>query len=236
MKTVFRLRIPTVCKAIFGLSLNAARVTPWRVISMRQNRVKGGRFTKPVGVLSGVYLGWRMNINKVFLLSRSVGIGKRVLALNGGKEFLLHQHRRSIRTHPRNLAYAKDLFLGQINKVTKSETSPGTCQVSKVASLVTIRGFKKWREKNECRAGTEDVSREQESIGTECTYTLLSTRGLQRGCRSNTYTDRTYIHYKQYIYTLHGQKYVDTPLTCFSHAHFEQVHRICCTLPLMVWE
>ncbi|XP_075995955.1 complex I assembly factor ACAD9, mitochondrial [Genypterus blacodes] len=56
-----------------------------------------------------------MNINTVLLMSRSVGIGRRMLAWSAGREFVLQQ-RRNIRTQSRNLAYAKDLFLGQINK------------------------------------------------------------------------------------------------------------------------
>ncbi|XP_040014921.1 complex I assembly factor ACAD9, mitochondrial [Xiphias gladius] len=56
-----------------------------------------------------------MNVNRLVVLSRAVGVGKRLLAANvrhAGKEV----QRRSIKTHARNLAYAKDLFLGQVNK------------------------------------------------------------------------------------------------------------------------
>ncbi|XP_068598456.1 complex I assembly factor ACAD9, mitochondrial [Brachionichthys hirsutus] len=54
-----------------------------------------------------------MNVSR-FLVS-----SKRLLACtarNAGKEVLRLQQRRSIKTHSRSLAYAKDLFLGQMNK------------------------------------------------------------------------------------------------------------------------
>lgn len=60
-----------------------------------------------------------MNVNKFVVLSKSVKIGQRLLARtagHAGKEVVLLQQRRSIKTHSRNLAYAKDLFLGQVNK------------------------------------------------------------------------------------------------------------------------
>ncbi|XP_056129727.1 complex I assembly factor ACAD9, mitochondrial [Lampris incognitus] len=60
-----------------------------------------------------------MNINRIFALSKSAKIGKRLLACNAkhtGKEIFYLQHHRTIKTHARNLAYAKDLFLGQVNK------------------------------------------------------------------------------------------------------------------------
>ncbi|KAM9361264.1 complex I assembly factor ACAD9, mitochondrial [Symphorus nematophorus] len=63
-----------------------------------------------------------MNVNRLVVLSKSVRLGKGLLACNvnvrhAGKQVLhLQQQRRSIRTHSRNLAYAKDLFLGQLNK------------------------------------------------------------------------------------------------------------------------
>ncbi|XP_068567968.1 complex I assembly factor ACAD9, mitochondrial [Cebidichthys violaceus] len=58
-----------------------------------------------------------MNVNRI--VSKSVQIGQRLLARDtrhAGKEVARLQQRRSIRTHSRNLAYAKDLFLGQVNK------------------------------------------------------------------------------------------------------------------------
>ncbi|XP_068172432.1 complex I assembly factor ACAD9, mitochondrial [Antennarius striatus] len=60
-----------------------------------------------------------MNVNRFLVLSKSVHAGKRLLACtvrDAGKEVLRLQQRRSIKTHTRNLAYAKDLFLGQLNK------------------------------------------------------------------------------------------------------------------------
>nr|XP_046236307.1 complex I assembly factor ACAD9, mitochondrial [Scatophagus argus] len=60
-----------------------------------------------------------MNANRFVLLSKSVQIGKQLLACNvrsAGKDVLRLQQRRSIKTHSRNLAFAKDLFLGQVNK------------------------------------------------------------------------------------------------------------------------
>ncbi|XP_029287756.1 complex I assembly factor ACAD9, mitochondrial [Cottoperca gobio] len=60
-----------------------------------------------------------MNVNRFVVLSRSVRLGQRLLACNvrhAGEEGLPRQQRRSIKTHSRNFAYAKDLFLGQVNK------------------------------------------------------------------------------------------------------------------------
>ncbi|XP_071349877.1 complex I assembly factor ACAD9, mitochondrial [Trachinotus anak] len=60
-----------------------------------------------------------MNVNRLIVLSKTVKVGKRLLACNvrhAGKDVLKVQQRRSFKTHSRNLAYAKDLFLGQVNK------------------------------------------------------------------------------------------------------------------------
>ncbi|XP_034549143.1 complex I assembly factor ACAD9, mitochondrial [Notolabrus celidotus] len=60
-----------------------------------------------------------MNVNRLVVLSKSVKIAKQIVSGNvghAGKDVLLIQQRRSIKTHSRNLAYAKDLFLGQVNK------------------------------------------------------------------------------------------------------------------------
>ncbi|XP_035518614.1 complex I assembly factor ACAD9, mitochondrial [Morone saxatilis] len=60
-----------------------------------------------------------MNVNRLLVFSQSVQIGKRLLVWNArhaGKEVLRLQQRKSIKTHSRNFAYAKDLFLGQLNK------------------------------------------------------------------------------------------------------------------------
>ncbi|KAL3977713.1 cytochrome c oxidase assembly protein subunit 20 [Sarotherodon galilaeus] len=60
-----------------------------------------------------------MNMNRLIVFSRTFRIGQRLLgchARHAGKEELRLQQRRSIKTHSRHLAYAKDLFLGQVNK------------------------------------------------------------------------------------------------------------------------
>ncbi|XP_044026873.1 complex I assembly factor ACAD9, mitochondrial [Siniperca chuatsi] len=59
-----------------------------------------------------------MNVSGL-VFSKSAQIGKRLLACrvrHAGNQVLRLQQRRSIKTHPRSLAYAKDLFLGQVNK------------------------------------------------------------------------------------------------------------------------
>ncbi|XP_031656561.1 complex I assembly factor ACAD9, mitochondrial isoform X3 [Oncorhynchus kisutch] len=57
-----------------------------------------------------------MNINRLIALSKSVQFGKILTsnARHATKEVTLPH--RTIRTHARNLAYAKDLFLGKVNK------------------------------------------------------------------------------------------------------------------------
>uniref|UniRef100_A0AAQ5Z7J0 Acyl-CoA dehydrogenase family, member 9 n=1 Tax=Amphiprion ocellaris TaxID=80972 RepID=A0AAQ5Z7J0_AMPOC len=60
-----------------------------------------------------------MNVHRFIVLSRSFGVGKRLLAgrvRHVGREATLLQLRKSFKTHSRNLAFAKDLFLGQVNK------------------------------------------------------------------------------------------------------------------------
>ncbi|XP_051271446.1 complex I assembly factor ACAD9, mitochondrial [Dicentrarchus labrax] len=60
-----------------------------------------------------------MNGNRLLVFNKSVQIGKRLLVWNArhaGREVLRAQQRRTVRTHSRNFAYAKDLFLGQVNK------------------------------------------------------------------------------------------------------------------------
>ncbi|XP_072308124.1 complex I assembly factor ACAD9, mitochondrial [Eucyclogobius newberryi] len=59
-----------------------------------------------------------MNVNRISLLSKSVKqAGKSFLVSHAGKQVaLLQQQRRSFRSHSPNLAYAKDLFMGQVNK------------------------------------------------------------------------------------------------------------------------
>ena len=58
-----------------------------------------------------------MSVNVVF---KSLHVGRRLLAgnaRNAGKAVVQAEQQRLIRTHCRKLAYAKDLFLGQVNKV-----------------------------------------------------------------------------------------------------------------------
>ncbi|XP_043977302.1 complex I assembly factor ACAD9, mitochondrial [Gambusia affinis] len=60
-----------------------------------------------------------MNVNSFLALSRAFPREKSRLVCHAwylGKQALRVQQRRTIRTHSRSLAYAKDLFLGQINK------------------------------------------------------------------------------------------------------------------------
>uniref|UniRef100_A0A8C6TRR3 Acyl-CoA dehydrogenase family, member 9 n=1 Tax=Neogobius melanostomus TaxID=47308 RepID=A0A8C6TRR3_9GOBI len=59
-----------------------------------------------------------MNVNRILHLSKCVKqTGNRVLVQHAWKEAALHQQQqRSFRTQSRNLVYAKDLFLGQVNK------------------------------------------------------------------------------------------------------------------------
>lgn len=61
-----------------------------------------------------------MNLNKLFVLSRSANLGRNLFAVRvAQKGDCLHrfQSRRFIRSSARSLAYAKDLFLGKVNKV-----------------------------------------------------------------------------------------------------------------------
>lgn len=59
-----------------------------------------------------------MNVNRFALLS-----GRRwkqlLTSAHAGKQVSCRFQRRSFKTHPRHLAYAKELFLGQVNKVTQ---------------------------------------------------------------------------------------------------------------------
>jgi len=60
-----------------------------------------------------------MNVNRFIALSKFVHLGKRLDVCNttqAVKEVLRLQQRRCFKTQSRNLAYAKDLFLGQVNK------------------------------------------------------------------------------------------------------------------------
>ncbi|CAL9703797.1 unnamed protein product [Knipowitschia caucasica] len=78
-----------------------------------------------------------MNVNRIRLLSKSVK-GAGFLRSHGPKEVLhLRQQQRTFRTHAPRLAYAKDLFLGQVNK---NEVFPypeiSNDEVEEVAQLV----------------------------------------------------------------------------------------------------
>ncbi|TMS18811.1 Acyl-CoA dehydrogenase family member 9, mitochondrial [Larimichthys crocea] len=60
-----------------------------------------------------------LTVNRLVLLSKCAQIGKGLLACSvrqAGREALSLRQRRSFRSHCRKLAYAKDLFLGQVNK------------------------------------------------------------------------------------------------------------------------
>ncbi|KAM4581757.1 complex I assembly factor ACAD9, mitochondrial [Fundulus diaphanus] len=60
-----------------------------------------------------------MNVNGFLAVARRLPRGKSTLSCHAwdlGRQALRVQQRRTIRTHSRSLAYAKDLFLGQINK------------------------------------------------------------------------------------------------------------------------
>lgn len=61
-----------------------------------------------------------MNICRLSVLSKFVKLGDPLFVCNlrnAGKCTTPLHHRRTFKTHSRNLAYAKDLFLGQLNKV-----------------------------------------------------------------------------------------------------------------------
>lgn len=65
-----------------------------------------------------------MNVSRLSLLSKLVKFGDPLLVCslrNAGKYMTQLHHRRTFKTHSRNLAYAKDLFLGQLNKVSLTE-------------------------------------------------------------------------------------------------------------------
>ncbi|KAM9758478.1 complex I assembly factor ACAD9, mitochondrial [Menidia menidia] len=60
-----------------------------------------------------------MSVNRFLVLSRTFPIGKQLLPSHlrhVSKKAPNLQQRKSFQTHSRNLAYAKDLFLGQVNK------------------------------------------------------------------------------------------------------------------------
>lgn len=60
-----------------------------------------------------------INVKRLIVFNRTFRIGERLLGCHirhAGKEELRLQQRRTIKTHSRHLAYAKDLFLGQVNK------------------------------------------------------------------------------------------------------------------------
>ncbi|XP_061583870.1 complex I assembly factor ACAD9, mitochondrial [Cololabis saira] len=60
-----------------------------------------------------------MTLNRLFVLSRTFSVRKHLLECFGrqtSKDVVHLQQRRRFKTHSRSLAYAKDLFLGQVNK------------------------------------------------------------------------------------------------------------------------
>ncbi|KAF3689345.1 Acyl-CoA dehydrogenase family member 9, mitochondrial [Channa argus] len=59
------------------------------------------------------------SVNRLIVLSKCVPVGQQLLGCrvkHAGKEVLRLQQRRTFKSQTRNLAYAKDLFLGQVNK------------------------------------------------------------------------------------------------------------------------
>lgn len=81
-----------------------------------------------------------MSVNRLAVFSKSAKTLKRLLSApvgHAGTEALHVQQRRTITTHCRKLAYAKDLFLGQVNK---AEVFPypeiGNDEVSEINQLV----------------------------------------------------------------------------------------------------
>ncbi|KAI7795238.1 complex I assembly factor ACAD9, mitochondrial [Triplophysa rosa] len=57
-----------------------------------------------------------MNLNKLFVLSKSVKLGRNLIAARVGHVGAGCLQKRCIRSSARSLAYAKDLFLGKVNK------------------------------------------------------------------------------------------------------------------------
>ncbi|KAA0707656.1 Acyl-CoA dehydrogenase family member 9, mitochondrial [Triplophysa tibetana] len=57
-----------------------------------------------------------MNLNKLFVLSKSVKIGRNLIAARVGHVGAECLQKRCMRSSARSLAYAKDLFLGKVNK------------------------------------------------------------------------------------------------------------------------
>ncbi len=75
------------------------------------------------------WAGWvstlKMNLNKLIVLSRSVKLGRILFAARDCNR--VWQSRRSIRSSARSLAYAKDLFLGKVNKVMSTNYRINCC-------------------------------------------------------------------------------------------------------------
>ena len=89
------------------------------VIITRQNRVKGSPaevvYDTPVEYKKQCFTPEEMMSVNRLILSKSAQIRQLLCTVkHAGKHVVLQ---RNIRTHSRNLAYAKDLFLGQVNKV-----------------------------------------------------------------------------------------------------------------------
>lgn len=99
------------------------------VISLRHKWGKGGGVCHLLvvsrtadGTIKRNQSGIMININRFAVLSTFVKFGKQSVACslrNAGKETTQLRQRRFLKTHSRNLAYAKDLFLGQVNKVSE---------------------------------------------------------------------------------------------------------------------
>lgn len=114
-------------RSLFNDGLWRCLVAYCNVIIMRHKRGKGNRrLPLPLTVfwkrplLHQLNAGKMMHINRLSVLSKFGKFGDTSLVWklrNAGKYTTQLHRRRTFQTHSRNLAYAKDLFLGQLNKV-----------------------------------------------------------------------------------------------------------------------
>lgn len=58
-----------------------------------------------------------MNLNRILALLKTAKLGRTLLSTRAGKELSFQHPHRCIQSSSRSLAYAKDLFLGKVNKV-----------------------------------------------------------------------------------------------------------------------
>lgn len=110
------------------LHVRVARlITMHHVISVRQIQVKGFilyLFRLSIYGLSEVTKKGKrmMHVNRFVVLPKCLHLGKRIFTHNvrhAVRHIQQQQQQRSIRSDCRLLSYAKDLFLGQINKVKR---------------------------------------------------------------------------------------------------------------------